>query len=260
MKSKILLAVGLLCSLAAVATTAWKVSEPTWSLRQDVTLGTYSSEATCTTAAKAQPPGKYICTDGETHIVGTDSGGGINTGPTPPAPTGAIYSVYSNGVLGGGDGNWVDDFDDAKVKAVSNYKDTSGVPSTGTYDFKLDGSSQQWPIWLPYSNNPPQSWDVSQYNYITVQLKGVKDVNSWHIAFFLAGDKALASTCTQELNAQSKYMTLGNAGKNVWTTFKVPLADLCVAKLKIYKFAVQWDQDNTLGVVYYINNAFFLGV
>lgn len=166
------------------------------------------------------------------------------------------YSVYSNGVLGGGDGNWVGDFDNSPTEA--NYRDTTGAPATGTYDLKFTGN-QQWPIWMPYANDPPKSFPMAGYTSIQFDLKPTSSNQPFSFYFVPAGDEASPSSCTVNL-PNAAYSGPFVAGQ--WVHVTIALGVLCVTNpaifpgANVYKFGMQ-EQSGKNGAVWYENNVTF---
>jgi hypothetical protein len=175
---------------------------------------------------------------------------------TPPVVTGgSSYTVYANGVLGGGDGNWVADFDNSASEA--NYKDTTGAPQTGTYDLKFTGN-QTYPIWLPYSNNPPKSFPMAGYTQMVFDLKVTIANDPFNLEMIPAGDETCPTvTCVVQLPNTAYGAATFQAG--VWYHITIPLASVGVPGFPggaIYKFGLQEDSGK-IGVVFYVNNVRF---
>lgn len=183
------------------------------------------------------------------------AGSGITPPPPPPVSAGT-YTVYANGIQGGGDGNWVGDFDNSTTEA--NYKDTTGKPTTGAYDLKFTGN-QKWPIWMPYANNPPKSFPMASYTTVQFDLKPTSNAEPFSFYFVPAGDETSPSSCTVNL-PNSSYSATFVAG--VWVHVTIPLSVLCVTNPSIYpganvfKFGLQ-EQSGSASPSFYINNVTF---
>lgn len=181
------------------------------------------------------------------------------TPPPPPPVTTSVYTVYANGVLGGGDGNWVGDFDNAGKTPEANYKDTSGAPTKGTYDLKFTGN-QQWPIWMPYANNPPKSFPMGSYTSVQFDLKPTSSNEPFTFYFVPASDESTPGSCMVAL-PNAAYSAAFVAG--TWVHVTIPLSVLCVIGNKqvfpganVYKFGLQ-EQSGSNPVSFYINNVTF---
>lgn len=168
----------------------------------------------------------------------------------PPPPTPFLkYRVYDNGVQGGGDGNWVSDFDGSGT--ITTYKDPSGAPDHGTYCLKIDPNGQAWAYWLPYANNPLQQFDLSPYTSLSFQIKPTVDNAAYQVYFVAAKDIPLPSKYTVRLAAGSPWLVSGTMAKDQWSTFDIPLSVLGVAGQNVYKFAIQSQTGSKTDVVRY---------
>lgn len=175
--------------------------------------------------------------------------------PPPPPPTGTSYSVYSNGVLGGGDGNWVSNFNNAADTV--NPKDTSQPYPGQQFDLKLT-IGEQWGMWLPYSNNPPQSFPMAPYKTVEFDVLAPKDNAPASIAFIPAGDETSPLALTVQF-PNAKYGPEFSATSYVHVS--IPVADFGIPNFpgeNVYKFGFQ-DQSGTVGGVWRFANVEFKG-
>lgn len=220
--------------------------------------------ATVAAFGQTLAPGTYTVPAGTTIVVPTPAivvGGG--TPATPPPVSGSTYTIYLNGVLGGGDGQWVNTFDDVSLTTV--YKDTSGSPQVGTYDLKITGG-QQWPIWMPYAN-AAKSFSMASYTSVSFDLKVATTGDPFNFYFVPAGDEACptGATCAVQLgNGVAHYGVPATMAAGVWYNVTIPLAAMSVAPPTkngntfnlVYKFGLQEDS-GVVGRVWYVNRVTF---
>lgn len=179
----------------------------------------------------------------------------VTTNPPPPVSTGS-YTVYANGTLGGGDGNWTQTFDD--VSMVTNYKDTSGKPQSGSFDLKITGG-QQWPIWMPYANNPPKSFSMSNYTTVSFDIKTTVASDNFNFYFVPAGDEACPNGLTCAVSLPNAKYGPSSFTANTWYHITIPLADMGVPSFPasaVFKFGLQEDSGK-VGISWFVNNVVF---
>lgn len=215
--------------------------------------------ATVAAFGQTLTPGTYTVPAGTTIVVPAPAvivGGGTTV--APPPVTGKTYTVYSNGVLGGGDGQWVNTFDDVSLTTV--YKDTSGSPTTGTYDLKVTGG-QTFPIWMPYAN-AAKSFSMAPYSNVQFDLKVATAGDPFQFYFVPAGDEACPSglTCFVQLgNGVAQYGAPASFKAGVWYHITIPLAACSVPSFPagaVYKFGLQEDS-GAIGRVWYVGTVTF---
>lgn len=158
----------------------------------------------------------------------------------PPTVT-SSFVVYTNGVF-----NWFGDYSYPVPPLTIDYKNPSGAVPQGTYCIKVDPKGAQYGAWQPFANTA-QSWDTSPYTSLNFDLKPTDGASTYQVQFLLAGDKPTGVSVDL-----SKYGPLPKSG--VWASYSIPLADMGVAKTKIYKFAIQ-----NVGSVnpWFVNNVIF---
>ena len=151
----------------------------------------------------------------------------------------AMFSVYHDGEFA-----WPGDY---SFVAVPDYRDTSGAPLTGKYDIKVTVTSR-WGGWQPFATN--WVFDTTPYNYLRFALKPTVANQTAQVYFMLVGDKPVGVVVNP-----FKYGPAPVAGK--WGVYTIPLADIGVAKIKIYKFCIQ-DQTGLANNVFYVNDVAFV--
>jgi hypothetical protein len=177
------------------------------------------------------------------------------------APAGACttptksYSVYTNGVLGGGDGNWVANFDNPVDTAIPN--DTGGKLPNGALDLKFT-AGEAWGIWMPYSNNPPKSFPMASYKNFDFDVQPPSNAAPASVYFVPAGDESVnLATCGVTLPLKGTTFTAGT-----WVHVTIPLSSFCINQpavfpgANVYKFGFQ-DQSGKTGVVWRLANVVF---
>lgn len=155
------------------------------------------------------------------------------------APGGAALVVYHDGKFA-----WPGDY---SFVATPDYKDTSGAPEHGKYDIKVTLTGQ-WGGWQPFA--PGWVFDTSPYNYLQFAFKPSAANPAIQVYFMLVGDKPVGISVDP-----FKYGPAPVPGK--WGLYTIPLADIGVARTKIYKFAIQ-DQTGTKDNVFYVNDVAFV--
>jgi hypothetical protein len=199
-------------------------------------------------------PGSYTLPAGAILTIPTP----VVVAPPPVVvPSPAAYIVYANGKLGGGDGNWIATFDNASD--VADYTDTTGKPQTGTYDLKFTGGTEQWPIWMPYANNPPKSFSMAGYTTVQFDIKTTVAADVFNFYFVPAGDEACPTGLTCSVALPNVAYGPAVFAPGVWYHITIPLSVVGVPKFPgadVFKFGVQEDSGK-LGVPWYGNNFTF---
>lgn len=152
----------------------------------------------------------------------------------------AIFVVYHDGAFA-----WPGDY---SFVATPDYRDTSGAPPEGRYDIKVTVTSP-WGGWQPYATN--WIFDTTPYTYLRFSLKPTVANQAAQVYFMLVGDKPVGVHVDP-----FKYGPAPVAGQ--WGVYTIPLADIGVAKTKIYKFAIQ-DQTGLGHNVFYVDDVAFVG-
>jgi hypothetical protein len=142
----------------------------------------------------------YFADDATATAVGT----GTSSSSTSSSSTTTVktYDVYTNGSY-----KWNDDW---SWSVAVNYKDTAGVPLTGSYDISVKGIGGYQP------HAPNSDFDPSPYKYLTVALKPTIPNQKWDSAFY-ATDGSVAGQLVHVLN----YGPAPVVGK--WNVYKIPL-------------------------------------
>ena len=171
-----------------------------------------------------------------------------STSTVTSAPGGAFW-VYYNGVY-----NWGGDY---SFQATANYKDSAGVPLTGSYDIAVKVTSS-YGGFLPFAGGTVPLWnfDASPYTKLTFALKAPSA--NFQMYFVKVGDVALPQNCW--ITDLSTEAGVGSFTPNQWSTFTIPLSRFCVGAgltggTSIYKFAIQ-DQSGQTGTFYLDNIGF----
>jgi hypothetical protein len=151
----------------------------------------------------------------------------------------ATFWVYHDGVFA-----WPGDY---SFVAVPDYRDKSGAPLNGKYDVKVTVTSP-WGGWQPFATN--WVFDTTPYNYLRFALKPTVANQTAQVYFMLVGDKPVGKGVDP-----FKYGPAPVAGK--WNVYTIPLADIGVAKTKIYKFCIQ-DQTGLASNVFYVDDVAFV--
>lgn len=155
---------------------------------------------------------------------------------TPPS----AFWVYKAGIFG-----WGGDY---SFSAKPKYQDSVGIVNgvdiavliTGPYGGFLPYAGGSVPLW---------SFDDSPYNYLVFDLKPTIDNQTAQVYFVKVGDIPVGVVVDP-----FKYGPIPI--KDIWGTYKIPLADLGVKGTKVYKFAIQ-DQTGKVGHTLYLNNIGF---
>jgi hypothetical protein len=110
---------------------------------------------------------------------------------------------------------------------IQNYKDTTGVPQSGTTDISIT-SKVKHGYTQPYSGAPiAPEWalDINAFKYMTLDLKPTLPNQTWNLVITSRvppGDVFNKA----EVILPGKYGPAPEVGK--WATYKVPLADLAI--------------------------------
>ncbi|MGA2619207.1 MAG: hypothetical protein ABSF26_16485 [Thermoguttaceae bacterium] len=126
--------------------------------------------------------------------------------------------MYRNGV-----NNIPGDFS----STVQNYKDTAGVPQSGTTDISITSRSM-WGYTQPFSGapiSPPWALDINAFKYMTLDLKPTLPKQSWNLCIISRVPPGDIYNKAQVI-LPGKYGPTPVVGK--WATYKVPLADLAI--------------------------------
>jgi len=150
-----------------------------------------------------------------------------------------VFWVYHDGEFA-----WPGDY---SYVATPDYRDRSGVPLSGKYDIKVTLTSK-WGGWQPFATN--WVFDTAPYNYLRFALKPTQPNQTAQVYFMLVGDKPVGTTVNP-----FKYGPAPVVGQ--WNVYTIPLADIGVAKTKIYKFAIQ-DQTGLPNNVFYVDDVAFV--
>ncbi len=165
--------------------------------------------------------------------------GGAMSRAADEAGHGATFSVYHDGKFA-----WPGDY---SFVAMPDYRDTSGAPVSGKYDIKVTITAP-WGGWQPFATH--WVFDTTPYNYLTFAFKPTVANQAAQVYFMLVGDKPVGIGVDP-----FKYGPAPVPGR--WGVYTIPLADIGVAKTKIYKFAIQ-DKTGIKDNVFYVNDVAFL--
>jgi hypothetical protein len=152
---------------------------------------------------------------------------------------GATFVVYHDGKFA-----WPGDY---SFVATPDYRDTSGAPLSGKYDIKVTLTGA-WGGWQPFATH--WVFDTTPYNYLRFAFKPTVANQSAQVYFMLVGDKPVGIGVDP-----FKYGPAPEPGR--WGVYTIPLADIGVAKTKIYKFAIQ-DKTGIKNNVFYVNDVAFV--
>jgi hypothetical protein len=147
-------------------------------------------------------------------------------------------------VYHGGSFYWSGDY---SSNAVPYYTDKTGEPAAGGRDIKVVLLGK-WGLFQPYARN--WDFDTKPYAYLTFSIKPTRPDQTLQLYFMQVGDKPVG-VVTNPL----KYGPPPEIG--AWTTYKIPLEDLGVAGIHVYKFAIQ-DQTGSADNTFYLNDIGFI--
>jgi hypothetical protein len=136
---------------------------------------------------------------------------------------------------------------DYSANATPYYSDKTGEPAAGGRDIKVVLLGK-WGIFTPVARN--WDFDLKPYAYFTFSLKPTQPEQAMHVYFMQVGDKAVGGVVDP-----FKYGPPPEVGK--WTTYKIPLADLGITGIHVYKFGMQ-DQTGRAENTYYLDDIGFL--
>jgi hypothetical protein len=151
-------------------------------------------------------------------------------------------NVYVGGVF-----NWEGDYD---FGGAMNYTDVTGNPSA-KYDLYWCTGSQGG--WLPFA--PQNTYDLTPYKYMNLDLKPTTAGKTWDISFFKIGDVLIDSPAM--IDASGTYGPVPQPG--VWATYKIPLSAMGVgpgAVTNVYKFLLH-DNRSAGANCWYAQNIYF---
>jgi hypothetical protein len=123
--------------------------------------------------------------------------------------------------------NGVNDIPGDFSSTVQDYKDTTGVPQSGTTDISITSKSM-WGYTQPYSGAPlSPAWalDINAFTYMTLDLKPTLPRQSWNLSINSRVPPGDVYPKAQVI-LPGKYGPRPVVGK--WATYKVPLADLAI--------------------------------
>ena len=179
--------------------------------------------------------------DGSTSAASIPSNAVRTTAGSRPT---ASPNVYLNGVF-----NWEGDYD---FGGTMNYADATGNPS-GKYDLKWCTPAGSQGGWLPFA--PQNTYDLTPYKYMNLDLKPTAAGKTWDISFFQIGDVLVDSPAM--IDASGTYGPAPQPG--VWATYKIPLSAMGVgpgAVTTVYKFLLH--DHRAIGAnCWYVQNVYF---
>lgn len=152
------------------------------------------------------------------------------------------FWVYKDGVY-----SWGGDYSFA---ATANYSDSYGIPSG--HDIAVT-VTKPYGGFLPYAGGTVPQWnfDDSPYNYLVFDFKPTIDGQKAQVYFVKVGDIPVG-VVVDPFNGKYGPKPV----KGVWGSYKIPLTDLGVQDVSVYKFAIQ-DQTGLTGHIFYLNNIGF---
>jgi hypothetical protein len=163
------------------------------------------------------------------------------TTPVDPPTAGASWG-YRAGTF-----TWAGDF---SYNAAINYHDTAGAAASGSPDIAVTLTGP-WGAWQPFMASS-FSFPTKGQTQLTFRLKPTVANQRWQVFFVGVGDKALPSGCVKNVLSYGPAPLPG-----VWARYTVPLADLCVLGLNVYKFDIQ-DQTGLTKNTWYVDEVGFL--
>jgi len=159
--------------------------------------------------------------DGSTSPASTASNAVLTTAGSRPTTS---PNVYVGGVF-----NWEGDYD---FGGVMNYAGATANPSA-KYDLEWCTPPGSQGGWLPFA--PQNTYDLTPYKYMNLDLKPTTAGKTWDISFFQIGDVLVDSPAV--IDARGTFGPAPQPG--VWATYKIPLSVMGVgpgAVTTIYKF------------------------
>ena len=136
---------------------------------------------------------------------------------------------------------------DYSFSAKAFYADKTGQTVSGSNSIKVVLSGQ-WGGFLPFARN--WDFDARPYAYLTFSLKPTLPDQKLQVFFEKTGDIPVGKVIDP-----LRYGPAPVVGQ--WTTYKIPLSDLGVSGIHIYKFAIQ-DQTGLKSNVFYLDDIGFL--
>jgi hypothetical protein len=135
---------------------------------------------------------------------------------------------------------------DYSASAQADYNDRSGAPA-GSRDIKVSVTGK-WGLFQPFA--PNYDFDTHPYRYLTFAMKPTVPDQVMTVYFELTGDVPVGKAV--RLDAYGPAPRVGE-----WGTYRIPLADMGVASLHVYKFAIQ-DQTGREANVFYLDDVGFV--
>jgi hypothetical protein len=136
---------------------------------------------------------------------------------------------------------------DYSFSAKAFYADRTGQAVSGSNSIKVVLSGP-WGGFLPYARN--WDFDARPYAYLTFSLKPTLPGQKLQVYFEKTGDIPVGKVIDP-----LQYGPAPVVGQ--WTTYKIPLSDLGVSGIHVYKFAIQ-DQTGRQSNVFYLDDIGFL--
>lgn len=172
--------------------------------------------------------------------------------PPPPPATAASFTLYADGVFA-----WPGDY---SYSLKANYKDTSGKPTTGTYDIACSLTGQ-WGGWQPYA--PGWVFDITPYTFLQFDAKTTVANQQWNVFALQVGDVNIT-----DVNGHGISVDLNNYGPTpgkapvvgAWVHYKIPLALFMTHKGVLLKAMYKFDIHDETGLsvnTWYVNNVKF---
>jgi endoglucanase len=155
------------------------------------------------------------------------------------APARAPAWVYHKGTF-----YWPGDY---SFSAKALYADKTGQTVSGSNSIKVLVTGP-WGGFLPYARN--WDFDARGYAYLTFSLKPTVPGQKLQVFFEKVGDVPVGKVVDP-----LEYGPAPVVGQ--WTTYKIPLSDLGVTGIHIYKFAIQ-DETGLQNNVFYLDEIGFL--
>lgn len=183
------------------------------------------------------PPGNAMSRDASPGDAGQAGKAPAAASRTPPAREPAW--VYHKGTF-----YWPGDY---SFSAKPFYADKTGQPVSGSKSIKVVLSGP-WGGFMPFARN--WDFDARPYAYLTFSLKPTLPDQKLQVFFQKVGDVPVGKVVNP-----LDYGPAPVVGQ--WTTYKIPLVDLGVSGIRIYKFAIQ-DQTGLDNNTFYLDDVGFL--
>lgn len=178
-----------------------------------IAAGVTGTAFTDSAATNATNPAWTTAATRYTYTVSAVDSSGVESAPAP-----LTCWMYHNGV-----NHIPGDFS----STVQNYKDTTGVPQSGTTDISITSKSR-WGYTQPYSGapiGPDWTLDINAFKYMTLDLKPTLPKQSWNLSITSRVPPGDVYNKAQVI-LPGKYGPTPVVGK--WATYKVPLADMAI--------------------------------